>query len=208
MAGFKTHLTGGIVVGVASATSALSLDGPFFLQFIGLSSLGTIGGILPDLDSDTGRPVQLLFGLVSTLLVLITISSLLSKGSTLATIAVSVGLVYCVSLAVFFVGKKLTVHRGIMHSIPFALFAGVVAAIASSSLLGVSSLWAGMTVVLGVLAHLVLDELNSLGLRYHCVPYIKTSFGTALKFTGKSFLTTCLLYGMTIMLAVVYLMVS
>lgn len=206
MAGFKTHLTGGIVVGVASATSAISLDGPLFLQFIGLTSLGTLGGILPDLDSDTGRPVKLLFGLVSTLLILITISSLLSKGANLASIAVSVGFVYCACLAVFCFGKKITVHRGLMHSIPFALFVGVAAAIAASSLLGVSSFWAGMTAFAGVLSHLALDELNSLGLRYGCVPYIKTSFGTALKFKSNSFPATCSLYGLTIILAVVYLM--
>jgi len=207
MAGFRTHLTGGIVVGVVAATSAFSLDEPTILQFIALSSLGTMGGILPDLDSDTGRPIKLLFGLVSTLLVLVTISSLLSNGSTLVVIAASSCFVYFASLAVFYVGKKITVHRGVMHSIPFAFFVGVVAAIASSSLLGEVSLWAGMTAFAGVLVHLILDELNSLGIHYSCIPYIKKSFGSALKFTGKSLTTTCILYGTTIILAFVYVII-
>ncbi len=207
MASFKTHLTGGIVVGVAAATSAFSFGSPSILQFITLSSLGTMGGILPDLDSDTGRPIKLLFGLVSTLLVLVTISSLLSNGSTFTMIIVSVGLVYCTSLSVFFVGKKLTVHRGVMHSIPFAFFVGIAAAIASSSLLGEASLLAGITSFLGVLSHLLLDELNSLGVHYGFVPYVKKSFGTAMKFTGLSFFSTVAIYGLLIVLACTYMIV-
>jgi len=41
--GFKTHLTGGIVAGGASVTSALFLDGQSLLQLICLFSLGTVG---------------------------------------------------------------------------------------------------------------------------------------------------------------------
>jgi len=94
-----------------------------------------------------------------------------------------------------------------MHSIPFALFVGVIAAIASSSFMGVASFWAGMTVLAGVLVHLLLDELNSLGVRYGFVPYVKKSFGTALKFTGLSFFSTVAIYGLVVVLIGVYVIV-
>lgn len=55
MAAFKTHLSGGIVTGGgASIIGLLSFD-LTIVQAFSVFVMGTIGGILPDLDSDSGR---------------------------------------------------------------------------------------------------------------------------------------------------------
>lgn len=207
MAGFKTHLAGGIVVGGASAASVFSLDGPFLLHLIYLFSLGTIGGILPDLDSDTGRPIKLLFALVSTLLTCIIIITLLSKGTSFSSIIFSICIMYVAVLFLFFVGKKFTAHRGIMHSVPFALLAGVVAALCATAWGERISLLAGLTAFSGVMTHLFLDEINSVGIRFCFIPYFKSSFGSALKLTGKSLSATFALYGILTVVSATYLIV-
>ena len=78
MAGFKVHMVGGINAAAISTACAFSTGMASLWALICIFSFGVVGGILPDLDSDTGRPIRLLFILVSSLLVLVTISSLLS----------------------------------------------------------------------------------------------------------------------------------
>ncbi|OQY18683.1 MAG: hypothetical protein B6I36_06395 [Desulfobacteraceae bacterium 4572_35.1] len=68
MAEFKTHLTGGLLTGAgASILSLLSFD-LNIVQAFSVFVMGSLGGMLPDLDSDSGKPLTLLFGTVSVLL--------------------------------------------------------------------------------------------------------------------------------------------
>jgi len=207
MAGFRTHLTGGLVVGGGSAAYAITAGFATPWQMLCVFSLGVLGGISPDLDSDTGRPIKLLFSLVSTLVAVIVTGILIYHESSLPVIFGSVVCSYVACLIFFFVCKSLTVHRGIMHSVPFAVLLGVFAALATSSWGQTPSLFAGLTTFGGVIVHLILDELNSLGVHYGFIPYLKSSFGTAMKFTGKSLFLTVVVYGVLIISSVAYLVV-
>src|SRR6266480_2222960 len=68
MAGFKTHVTVSATLGAAAGFCGYwygNLDwGPICLA----AGLTTLGGMLPDLDSDSGVPIRELFGLAGAFL--------------------------------------------------------------------------------------------------------------------------------------------
>jgi hypothetical protein len=186
MANFQGHLTAGAGLGVAyGAWGALHLQlgwGPVLLG----TGLTTLGGLLPDLDSDSGVPVRELFNLSGALVPVLLLPRLTAAQLTPDQILVVLAGIYLTVrfvLAALF--KRLTVHRGMFHSIPAMLIAG----------LGVFLLYhnpdvhrraymAGGT-MLGFLSHLVLDELfavDFMGLR----PKLNRYAGSALKLWSKS----------------------
>ena len=57
MANYQTHLTGGVLIGVAAAlvSGGLGMITAAEMPFVAL--VGTWGGLAPDLDSDTSRPM-------------------------------------------------------------------------------------------------------------------------------------------------------
>lgn len=67
MAGFKTHLTGGILSGAGVALAGFLSGSLSMIQTAAIFVVGSVGGLLPDLDSDSGKPLTLLFQLVSLL---------------------------------------------------------------------------------------------------------------------------------------------
>ena len=194
MAGYKTHFGGGLVVGICVGFYALSSGLASFSQSICLLIFGMIGGLLPDLDSDTGRPVKLLYSITAVACLLAVTFYAVSSGHSIDFIVTSGSITLIVCAALFFLFKRMTVHRGIMHSIPFALFVGTFTALLTSSWGSYLSTLVGVSMLTGVVAHLLLDELNSIGLKYGFIPYVKQSFGTAFKFTGDSVLSTVTLY--------------
>jgi len=76
------------------------------------------------------------------------------------------------------------VHRGMWHSIPAAFTAALLGYLACGCEDPKIPLFKGGAVLLGFLSHLVLDELNSIGVQRGKLR-IKRSFGTALKFWGR-----------------------
>ena len=93
----------------------------------------------------------------------------------------------------------MTVHRGMMHSIPFALLCGGVGYLLFSNSGGQVALIAGAGALFGCLVHLILDELNSFKLKYGFIPALKKSGGTALKFKSSSLSTTLCMYTILIL---------
>ena len=195
------------MVGLTSATFTLATGIASLWQTACLLSLGILGGIIPDLDSDTGRPIKLLFILTSSLVVIITAISLISRNLSFATILGASAVAYVACLIFFSLCKRMTVHRGIMHSIPFAILMGTPVALATSAWGSKMSLIAGVTAFSGVMIHLLLDEINSLEIRFGIVPRLKNSFGTALKFKSKSTLATFLVYALISIFTVSYLLI-
>jgi len=70
MSGFKAHLTGSIVTASATSTAFMMFDpnGLSTIQFFAIFVLGSIGGLLPDIDSNTGKPLTILSGMLSVLI--------------------------------------------------------------------------------------------------------------------------------------------
>jgi len=68
MSGFKTHMTGGILSGAGISLIGFFGKGLNLTQAIAIFIMGSVAGLLPDLDSDTGKPLTLLFQIISILI--------------------------------------------------------------------------------------------------------------------------------------------
>jgi membrane-bound metal-dependent hydrolase YbcI (DUF457 family) len=203
MASFKAHISFGFVtavaLSVATVTWALAPVEIVPLVFI----LTMIGSMLPDIDSDTGKPVEILFAILAVICTLFTFSYL-NTGSQinkeLIFISLGSGLFFYFIVRYFF--KKLTHHRGIFHSIPMAFIMGLltILALKNYNFTDESLRVIGLSVVAGYLCHLILDELNS-AVNLSGIPFIpKKSLGSALKLTTKSTLPTVIMYFVLIFL--------
>jgi len=194
MAGFRTHISVSGVVGVIYGGATVQPLG--FSSETGLlaAALTTVGGMLPDLDSDSGVPVREMFGLAAVVMPLLLVPRLveleMSREGILATLLFGY-VVIRYGLANLF--RRLTVHRGMYHSIPGMLIAGLLVYLGYSSPdRGLRMVLAG-GVMLGFLSHLILDELYSVDLRGVRIK-LKSSAGSALKFFSSSLPATTFCY--------------
>ncbi len=186
MANFKTHITTSTVLGIGyGAMGYLAFNIPWESSLIA-SGLCGVSGMLPDLDSDSGVPVRETLSFVSAVVPMLMIRRFSYLQFTHEQIIVVGALTYIVIR--FGIGKlfrRFTVHRGMWHSIPAALIAGLIAfllCVSSDLQIRLFKAWA---VVIGYLSHLILDEMYSVDLSGHRIR-LKRSLGTALKFWGGS----------------------
>lgn len=181
MANFNTHL---IVASTVSGMGAVGLLGAgvaeqneVMLYF----SAGTLGGLLPDLDSDNSVLLKLLFSFFAVLFSFLAMFTQ-AKQFTIAELLI----LWLACFLIFYFGvfalfKRLTVHRGIFHSIPMGILLGFLTTIICYRLLHFDELAAWLTgifILLGFLVHLILDEIYSVDLGN---ARIKKSWGSAMK---------------------------
>lgn len=180
MAMFATHL-GAAVVGGTVLANAGHAAGVFgrgeFLPVIGLV---VIGGLLPDIDAKQSHSVRILFAVLGVLAMVAVSLPLRDHMPLLPALLASIGAYAIVRHGIFHVFNALSTHRGNAHSLLTMLFAGTLTAVVTYQTTGSSILgWVyGLSVMAGVLIHLLLDELYSVdiaGVR------LKKSFGTAVK---------------------------
>ncbi len=195
MAAFKTHLAGGVFSGVAVACAGhLTLDLNIY-QTLSVVIMGSLGGILPDIDSDSGKPLTLLFGMISVIipvLLLIRITNL-KDVSPEFLVSYFVGGYLIINYLICSIIKKITIHRGIMHSIPFAvLFGEAVYLFFIGSGKEMATITA-ISVFAGCITHLILDEIHSVSFS-GIIPRLKKSSGTALKLASGNMFVNLLVY--------------
>src|SRR5215471_19037682 len=117
-----------------------------------------ISGMLPDLDSDGGRPVRELFGLTAAIVPLLLLHRLEGTGLTAeGMILVMTSLYLAIRFGASWIFKHLTVHRGMFHSIPAAVIAAEIAFLVHDCDARLGRLVLAGGVFLGFLSHLVLD---------------------------------------------------
>jgi hypothetical protein len=185
MAGYKAHMAMGMVLGLITGVVAVLViaPSPFYAPLIFIAVV--FGSFLPDLDSDTGISVKILFKILA-LSASGAIGFYLFDVLHLSIYGIIGGIIGCyiiINFGVRYLFKRITVHRGIFHSI-----AGVIISILlfdymfMSINLGIfDSLLFSSAIGVGYLGHLILDETNSL-VNLSGVPFIpKKSLGTALK---------------------------
>jgi len=148
------------------------------------------GAILPDLDSDTGTPFQIVIGLFSLMVGGLTFYFFFNAGekSLLTLIGGPILAFIAFRIIVGSIFKKMTVHRGIFHSTPAGLIAtlSVILLLNDFSLTPVVKVLIGISVGLGYVSHLILDEVYS-AINFHGIPFIPNkSLGSALKLYSKS----------------------
>jgi membrane-bound metal-dependent hydrolase YbcI (DUF457 family) len=195
MAEFKTHLIFGAAAGGWMAWMGISRGSLTHLQASAVVIVGTLGGLLPDLDSDTGKPLALLFQVLSVLLPAALYPLATKFGQDLPFLICYFVLSYlAINYLICPIIKRFTIHRGIMHSIPFAVLCGELAFLLFDAHGRKFALYGGAAVLSGALCHLILDEICSLKLRFGFIPLVKRSSGTALAFFSSNSTVTLTIY--------------
>jgi hypothetical protein len=199
MANYKQHLSGGIILGTVCMLLAI-----FSLSFTIVNGftvfvLVTLGSLLPDIDCDTSKPVQLLFEILGILIPIIILKKYFSNEVNVENIIflLVTGYIFVrFGASVFF--KKLTVHRGIIHSIPAAVIAGGTVFFLFYNSTFYCRFVYTLSCAGGFLLHLIMDEIWSVDLAN---VRIKNSFGTALSLKSDSRGTTLIAYLVIILMA-------
>jgi hypothetical protein len=190
MAAFREHVTFSSLLGVAYGAALYHYLGIDVSQALLAGALCGFAGMLPDLDSDSGKPIREMFNLLSAagaflLLHRLRRLPLSPEDRMLAAIAFYIFVRFVVRLGF----ERLTVHRGMFHSIPAMFLAGGVTYLATSELTPPVPMLMAVAVVLGYFSHLLLDEIYSVDLN-GLTPKLKKSAGTALKFYSESWPAT------------------
>jgi hypothetical protein len=208
MASYREHITFSGLLGAALGGSAWLLLGFRPVQAAVAGMLTWVSGMLPDLDSESGRPVREVFGVVSVLAPLLLLQNAQSLGMDDDRAMLYALLTWA---AVRYGGaellNRLTVHRGMFHSIPAMLIAAEVTFLAwPTQEFPVRTLMA-VAVAVGFLSHLVLDELYSVQWDGGKVKLAKSS-GSALKFFGTEAIPNAVTMGLLLCLSYVTLVQS
>ena len=194
MAGFRMHITVSGVIGVAYGGAAVQPLG--FSTEAGLLAAGltTVGGMLPDLDSDSGVPIREMFSLAAAVLPLLLVPRLIHMGmSREAILAMMLFGYVAIRYGAANIFRRFSVHRGMYHSVPAMLVAGLCVYLAYHSPDRNVRIMLACGVMLGFLSHLVLDEIYSVDWR-GMKPKLKSSAGSAVKFMSSSAIATATCY--------------
>lgn len=196
MAGYREHISVSGALGIV-----YGLVGTFCLGFTGVqgalaASLVWVSGMLPDLDSQTGKPVREAFSLIAAVTLMMVMQRLWEWGGDAETaMLLAIGLYAAIRYGGAFVLGKLAVHRGMFHSVPMLLI------VTELMFLGYKSdsvnvrLLMAVGVAVGFASHLALDEMYSVawtGLRLK----LNQAAGSALKFVGNGFMPNLVTYGL------------
>lgn len=186
MADFRTHMQVAAVVsgglaGLAQVSGLASVP-----EAVLYWAAGTLGGILPDIDSDNSVALRIVFRCFGAMAAVL--AGLFAM--TLWSVPVALGLGGLAYLLVRYPLCQLfahfSVHRGVLHSLLANLLFTLVSVVLAHHffhLAGKPAWGVGGFVFFGATLHLLLDELYSVdltGMR------IKRSFGSALKLTDWS----------------------
>ncbi|MCH2200395.1 MAG: metal-dependent hydrolase [Fuerstiella sp.] len=200
MAGYREHISVSGMMGLGYAFAAIFLFNYSAVQAAIAAILTWIAGMLPDLDSETGRPVRELSGVTAAVAPMLVFQHSASLGvASDRAMLVSLMMYGAVRYGAPYILGKLTVHRGMFHSIPALLIAAELTFLCYySEELRVRLLMA-VGVGIGFLSHLVLDEMYSVqwnGVRIR----LKKSAGSALKMMGREPLPNGFTLGLLIFL--------
>lgn len=204
MADFKTHVTFSSAIGAGYAVVAYG-SGFHLATSILAGGLCGVSGMLPDIDSDSGKPRRESLTFAAAVIPLLMMDRFKQFDLTHDQIVLCGVLLY---VAIRFwlssmIGRW-SVHRGMWHSIPAVLiFAGLAFLMSGSPDIFDRYLKAA-AVGIGAFSHLLLDEIYSINTSGF-VPKLKSSFGTAVKFFGNDPRANFSVY---VKLAVVALMIA
>ena len=201
MAAYREHITVSGLCGIGFGVAAWVGFGFTPVEAALAGVLTWIGGMLPDLDSDSGRPIRELFSLLAAIIPCVMLRRLMRWGGTpentmFLAVCVYIGVRYVASAAL----ARVSVHRGMFHSIPAMLIAAEAVFLGyESESTKVRLLMAG-GVALGFLSHLVLDEVYSVqwtGVRLK----LNKAAGSAMKFAGTDLAANCVAYSLLFVLS-------
>jgi len=185
MAGFKTHITTSSLLGVGYTGVGLYLGLPIESSLIAGGLCG-IGGMLPDIDSDSGIPFRESMGFAAAIVPVLMLDRFREFRLNHEQMVLITGSMYLfVRFGIARLLARYTVHRGMFHSLPAALiFAGIAFLVSGCTDLQLRYFKA-TGIFIGVMSHLLLDEIYAIEWARGRWRF-KKSFGTAMKLWGKS----------------------
>lgn len=203
MAGFRTHVGVAATLGVGYGFFMHKGMGCHWEGGVLSATLTAVGGMLPDLDSDTGRPIREIFSLAAAVIPIVAMPRLAELGLSSEGVLASLVIGYLfVRYGLAWLLNQVSVHRGMFHSIPAMLISGLAVYLGYHTDNHHLRVELAGGVMLGFFSHLLLDEIYSVdfnGVRL----VIKKSSGSALKFFSDSVAATTVCY--TILGALLYL---
>lgn len=204
MAAFREHILFSSLLGVGYGVTAGTVLKFTPTEAILAGYLTGIGGMLPDLDIPTGRPGQEIFSLSAAVVPLLTVGHILHVTrmpvNNESVILIMLAMYFLIRYGLAWMVNHLSVHRGMFHSLPAMLIAGLSMYLVYPSSSPWIKLLMGGGLALGFFSHLFLDEVYSVGWNGP-LPQLKKSFGTAIKWAspslGPTLFTYALLVGLT-----------
>ncbi|MBN2893000.1 MAG: metal-dependent hydrolase [Bacteroidales bacterium] len=168
MADFRTHLTFGSLTGFAIAISTYLADWVHNIYMAIIIYFATvIGSFLPDMDSDSGHPVKIIFEFYAYISAALTIYYLHDNGGGIyLKIFLPIASFFFVRLILIKLFNKYTSHRGIFHSVPAFLIVFFLSLLVawSTDLPLMEKFSIALAVAMGYFSHLLLDEIYSVKL--------------------------------------------
>jgi hypothetical protein len=189
MANFHTHLTAAMVTSGFAATLCLRANEITNEDALSCFVVGVVGGILPDVDSDNSTAIKLIFNVVAIAACGAFILGCSTRFSVYHALLLVVSIYTLIRFGAAALFSKLTVHRGMFHSLVAAVLSGFITASVAHHNFAYDALHAWLLGVFmsgGYILHLILDEIYSVDLLNR---KIKRSFGSAIK-VGGDFKTT------------------
>jgi hypothetical protein len=193
---YRQHLTFASVLGSIYGAAAYVVAGIHWLYGSVAILLATLSGLLPDLDSDSGVEMKGFTGILGVLAAVGVwewmahlspppVFEFHLWSAILAYVLVRHGLRH--------IFGRLTVHRGISHSVPTCFVWGALTYLYYPSIFPQIRLAMAVAVMLGFFSHLLLDEICSVDLKG---ARLNKAFGTAIKFWAPSPWTTLAMYAL------------
>lgn len=195
MANFQTHITTSTLLGVAYGVGGYIGFGLTIPHCLVAGALCSVAGMLPDLDSDSGIPQREMLCFVSVLVPILMLRRFEQLGMEPEMMVFTAGLLYVgIRFGLGWIFKRFTKHRGMWHSIPAALIAGLTTFIICLSPQFEVRVFKSWAVVIGFVSHLVLDEVYAVDWNGRKIR-VKRSFGTAMKWFSSSTFANISTYG-------------
>ena len=199
MASFQTHLYTAAVGSLGATALCLQSGAINPTEALILISIGTLAGILPDVDSDPSVPTRILFNLIGFVVAVSVLISLQGHMHAMLLFGLSLAGGLLVRYVIYPVFTSITEHRGLFHSLPAAILLALATLSTGLHILNwpldftwLAAAFAGG----GYMLHLLLDELFSvdfMGRR------LKQSFGSALTlFSSSAWLSYLFLYALAV----------
>ena len=197
MADYHTHLRASSGVGVVYGIGLWAGAGFSPVQGCLAAALTGLAGMLPDIDSGSGRPARELFGLLAAAVPLLAFERFAQfAGGSDAGLLLALLAYAAIRHGAPVILGFCSVHRGMFHSLPALLVASEITFLGYPA--GGVALRTAMAigVGLGFASHLLLDEVYSVQWNGTVVPALKSSAGTAFKVLGPTWWANVLAVGL------------
>lgn len=194
MANFKTHITTSTALGVVfGGVGHFFFDIPLQHAIVAGGLCG-VAGMLPDLDSNSSIPQREMLSFVSVIVPILMLTRFEALGLSNEDKVFAASVLYiAIRFGIGGIFRKYTKHRGMWHSIPAAMIAGLATFLVCLTPEFEVRIFKAWAVVLGFVSHLFLDEVYAVNWEGK-LPQTKKSFGTAMKFYGNSRFNNVLTY--------------